>query len=128
MNDSEVREILLRVFYEKRKENFIPINEKNFGDQYPISEIYRILKKECVVRITDDNNDNDPYKTPYLHKSALGPVSPSIIQLILLEAGFKVPKQNLRQNETYSKFKDICVDNHSQLGDGRFFIEGIKHG
>ncbi|MBC8554681.1 MAG: hypothetical protein H8D23_34145 [Candidatus Brocadiales bacterium] len=45
MNDSEVREIVLRVFYEKRAENFIPINEKNFGDQFPISEIYRICSQ-----------------------------------------------------------------------------------
>lgn len=42
MSDSEVREIVLRVFYEKKAENFIPINKKIFGDQYPISEIYRI--------------------------------------------------------------------------------------
>lgn len=45
MNDSEVREIVLRVFYEKRAENFTPINEKNFGDQFPISEIYRICSQ-----------------------------------------------------------------------------------
>lgn len=45
MNDSEVREIVLQVFYEKRAENFISINEKNFGDQFPISEIYRICSQ-----------------------------------------------------------------------------------
>ena len=45
MNDREIREIVLRVFYEKRAENFIPINEKNFGVQYPISETYRICSQ-----------------------------------------------------------------------------------
>ena len=53
MSDSEVREIVLRVFYEKRAENFTPINEKNFGDQFPISEIYRICSQLEDLRYID---------------------------------------------------------------------------
>ncbi len=45
MNDSKVREIVLQVFYEKRAENFIPINKNYFGDQFPISETYRICSQ-----------------------------------------------------------------------------------
>lgn len=45
MNDSDVRKIVLHVFYETRAENFILINEKNFGDHFPISEVYQICSQ-----------------------------------------------------------------------------------
>lgn len=53
MSDSEVREIVLRVFYEKRAEDFIPINKKNFGDLYPKSEILRICSQLKDLKYID---------------------------------------------------------------------------
>jgi hypothetical protein len=64
VNDSEVREIVLQVFYEKRAENFIPINEKNFGDQFPIAEIYRIcsqLENLGYIHFKAQHADNKIY-------------------------------------------------------------------
>lgn len=42
MNDSEARELILQIYYDKRTEDFVPINDKTFGTQIPINEIYRI--------------------------------------------------------------------------------------
>jgi len=45
VNDSEAREIILQNYYDKRTEDFVPINEKTFGTQFPITEIYRISEQ-----------------------------------------------------------------------------------
>jgi hypothetical protein len=53
-----------KLFYEKRTENFIPINEKNFGNQFPISEIYRIcsqLKNLGYIDFKAEYADNQIY-------------------------------------------------------------------
>ncbi len=41
MNDNEARKIILQIFYDKRADGFISINEKNFGRQISIPEVYR---------------------------------------------------------------------------------------
>ena len=64
MNDKEAREIVLQIFYDKRAEEFIPINEENFGRQIAILEVYRIciqLNEKNLIQFKAQWADNKIY-------------------------------------------------------------------
>lgn len=92
--------------------------------RHVIRECYRVLKPYGIVRITDDDNEDE--RSMYfnaLHHNSQEKTSKRKIVWYMEQAGFAVVLLNHCQ--TISPFLEICVDLHHD-GPAIFFLEGCK--